>query len=69
MVKNCGDHVHVQIAEKNILQDMTKIVKKKASFPFVSILCLSLRLGVQAFTLFIIDLFYGSGGIFVPVYS
>ncbi|KAM7463907.1 hypothetical protein LguiA_032028 [Lonicera macranthoides] len=29
MVKNCGDYVHVQIAEKNILQDMTKIVKKK----------------------------------------
>ncbi|CAK9168931.1 unnamed protein product [Ilex paraguariensis] len=29
MVKNCGDYVHSQIAERNILQDMIKIVKKK----------------------------------------
>lgn len=32
MVKNCGDHVHFQIAEKNILPEMVKIVKKKACF-------------------------------------
>lgn len=32
MVKNCGDYVHFQIVEKNILQEMVKIVKKKASF-------------------------------------
>ncbi|KAH6757140.1 ENTH/VHS/GAT family protein [Perilla frutescens var. hirtella] len=29
MVKNCGDYVHFQIVEKNILQEMVKIVKKK----------------------------------------
>lgn len=29
MVKNCGDNVHVQIAERNILPEMIKIVKKK----------------------------------------
>ncbi|CAK9144499.1 unnamed protein product [Ilex paraguariensis] len=29
MVKNCGDYVHSQIAERTILQDMIKIVKKK----------------------------------------
>lgn len=29
MVKNCGDYVHFQIAERNILQEMAKIVKKK----------------------------------------
>ncbi|XP_073311622.1 TOM1-like protein 6 [Primulina huaijiensis] len=29
MVKNCGDYVHMQIAERNILQEMVKIVKKK----------------------------------------
>ncbi|KAI3473107.1 hypothetical protein Pfo_030399 [Paulownia fortunei] len=29
MVKNCGDYVHFQIAERNILQEMVKIVKKK----------------------------------------
>lgn len=33
-MKNCGDPVHSQIVERNILQDMIKIVKKKASFPF-----------------------------------
>ncbi|KAK3020881.1 hypothetical protein RJ639_047193 [Escallonia herrerae] len=31
MVKNCGDYVHFQIAEKNVLQEMIKIVKKKAN--------------------------------------
>ncbi|XVF37447.1 hypothetical protein REPUB_Repub20aG0008600 [Reevesia pubescens] len=30
MVKNCGDRVHFQIAERNILGEMVKIVKKKA---------------------------------------
>ncbi|KAI6698585.1 hypothetical protein NL676_018704 [Syzygium grande] len=29
MVKNCGEYVHFQIAEKNILGEMVKIVKKK----------------------------------------
>ncbi|XP_057733634.1 TOM1-like protein 6 [Arachis stenosperma] len=30
MVKNCGDQVHFQIAERNILDEMIKIVRKKA---------------------------------------
>ncbi|KAF5747662.1 TOM1-like protein 2 [Tripterygium wilfordii] len=30
MVKNCGDYVHFQIAEKNILGEMVKIVKRKS---------------------------------------
>ncbi|XP_061357792.1 TOM1-like protein 6 [Gastrolobium bilobum] len=30
MVKNCGDFVHFQIAERNILEEMIKIVRKKA---------------------------------------
>lgn len=30
MVKNCGDYVHFQITERAILQEMIKIVKKKA---------------------------------------
>ncbi|CAI9097191.1 OLC1v1033563C1 [Oldenlandia corymbosa var. corymbosa] len=29
MVKNCGDYVHFQIVDRNILPEMTKIVKKK----------------------------------------
>ncbi|XP_047945400.1 TOM1-like protein 6 isoform X2 [Salvia hispanica] len=29
LVKNCGDYVHFHIAEKNILPEMVKIVKKK----------------------------------------
>lgn len=28
-MKNCGDYVHFQIAEKNVLDEMIKIVKKK----------------------------------------
>ncbi|KAJ0574165.1 putative VHS domain, GAT domain, GAT domain superfamily protein [Helianthus annuus] len=30
MVKNCGERVHIQIAERGILPEMIKIVKKKA---------------------------------------
>nr|XP_043610007.1 TOM1-like protein 9 [Erigeron canadensis] len=29
LVKNCGDYVHLQVAERNVLTDMVKIVKKK----------------------------------------
>ncbi|KAF8397162.1 hypothetical protein HHK36_016069 [Tetracentron sinense] len=29
MIKNCGDYVHFQIVERNILQEMIKIVRKK----------------------------------------
>jgi hypothetical protein len=29
-VKNCGDSVHQQIAEKDVLHEMVKIVKKKS---------------------------------------
>lgn len=29
MIKNCGDYVHQQVAERNILQELVKIVKKK----------------------------------------
>lgn len=31
MIKNCGDYVHLQVAERNILQEMIKIVRKKVS--------------------------------------
>jgi len=30
-VKNCGDYVHFQIAEKNVLGEMVKIIKKKVT--------------------------------------
>lgn len=29
LIKNCGDNVHQQVAEKNVLQELVKIVKKK----------------------------------------
>ncbi|XP_008782608.2 TOM1-like protein 6 isoform X2 [Phoenix dactylifera] len=31
MIKNCGDYVHFQVVERDILQDMVKIVRKKRS--------------------------------------
>jgi hypothetical protein len=34
-VKNCGDYVHFQIAEKKILEEMIKIIKKKVSLILV----------------------------------
>lgn len=30
-MKNCGDYIHFQIAEKNIPAEMVKIVKKKVT--------------------------------------
>jgi hypothetical protein len=30
LIKNCGDNVHQQIAEKDVLNEMVKIVRKKA---------------------------------------
>lgn len=30
-MKNCGDYIHFQIAERNLLGEMIKIVKKKVS--------------------------------------
>lgn len=32
LIKNCGDHVHYQVVERNILEEMMKIVKKKVTF-------------------------------------
>jgi hypothetical protein len=32
MIKNCGDIVHMQVAEKDILHEMVKIVKKRPDF-------------------------------------
>jgi hypothetical protein len=32
MMKNCGDAVHAYVAERDVLKEMVKIVKKKASF-------------------------------------
>lgn len=30
-MKNCGEYVHFQIVERNLLGEMIKIVKKKVS--------------------------------------
>jgi hypothetical protein len=30
LIKNCGENVHQQVAEKDVLYEMVKIVKKKA---------------------------------------
>jgi hypothetical protein len=32
LIKNCGDNVHQQIAEKDVLNEMVKIVRKKVRF-------------------------------------
>lgn len=32
MMKNCGEVVHAYVAEKDVLKEMGKVVKKKASF-------------------------------------
>jgi hypothetical protein len=44
LVKNCGDRVHVQVIERNILDEMMKIVKKKVSFQFFFMAFLSFEL-------------------------
>lgn len=32
-MKNCGDYVHQQVQEREILNEMVKIVKKKSDIP------------------------------------
>lgn len=34
LIKNCGDFVHMQVAEKDMLHEMVKIAKKKVQMPF-----------------------------------
>ena len=46
LIKNCGDHVHVQVIERNILEEMMKIVKKKVS----SLCCFMTFLGFKLHT-------------------
>jgi hypothetical protein len=29
LIKNCGDFVHMQVADRDVLHEMVKIVKKK----------------------------------------
>lgn len=36
-MKNCGDYIHFQIAERNILGEMVKIVKKKVRLEDASV--------------------------------
>ena len=31
LIKNCGDNVHQQVAEKDVLHELVKLVKKKVS--------------------------------------
>jgi hypothetical protein len=38
LIKNCGDFVHMQVAEKDILHEMV-IAKKKMQVPFNILLC------------------------------
>lgn len=32
MIKNCGDFVHFQVADRGVLQEMIKIVRKRVCF-------------------------------------
>lgn len=34
MIKNCGNYVHFQVVEREILQEMVKIVRKKVGSLF-----------------------------------
>jgi hypothetical protein len=57
LVKNCGDSVHQQIAEKDVLHEMVKIVKKKVSTVIVFLSSSSLLFFVFPLSeLFSIDL-------------
>lgn len=37
VIKNCGDIVHMHVAEKDILHEMVKIVKKKVLMSFSNV--------------------------------
>lgn len=36
--KNCGDHLHQQIVERDVLHEMVKVVKKKVCFASLGLL-------------------------------
>jgi hypothetical protein len=45
MMKNCGEHVHFEVVEQHVLQEMVKLVQKRvlSLFPAVAIIMVAKR--------------------------
>ena len=73
MINNCGDYVHLQVAERKILQEMIKIVRKKVGLIYCFLRChhflFTTELELRFFMKIWVDIHNGGGANDVEIFE